>query len=242
MKILLKGQIYRKSNKQVKRYKRISFLPYLKRRITRRLERQFNPAIRQKRRRNLFQRSYFKKFILRRRPRKRFFLRISRRIRKENDEKTLFIRLNNSFRKAELKRMRKTLFRKTHYFLPLSKRSFSYGKLHITNRRRNTFCTYSHGDIENRLKQSVRFKASCGMYYQGPKKITRFSRETVLRNVAFFVGNDRASHLDIFLRGHGRIYKHLLKAFRIEPIYIRYLFITRRRSHGFTRAKKLRRT
>jgi hypothetical protein len=162
---------------------------------------------------------------------------------KNTEESDVFKSLYYVFRKAERKRKRLALFRRSHNFLVLRKRSLNYGRLHITHRRRNTFASYSQGDFEDPFYNRILSKASCGHFYRGIKKPTRHARETVLKTIGSFVGKERTSTLDIFLTsGSGKIYKYLLRAFRIEPVYIRYLLVTRRRSHGFTRARKPRRT
>lgn len=163
---------------------------------------------------------------------------------KHQEEEPLFLRLKKDIRFY----VRKERFKKPRGFIssykPLNKRVFSLGRIYITYRRRNTFITIYQVSFNNKNEdQRVVFKATAGVVgYKGPKKRTRHARECVAKAAGSFLANNQFTSIDILLTsGIGRVYTFFIRNLFQDTIYVRHIYITRRRSHGYTRLKKAKR-
>jgi hypothetical protein len=231
--IFLKKNIYKGKRKNSITLSPSTTIKNQKKKIEHRINRRFITTNVLKKRRNLIQRSYFSRFILRKSQKVRFSFVISQDLSKET---VLLVALKDRFKKQEFKnKIKSTNKHKKLLHRPLSTRNFLIGTLYLKYLRSNFFA--------NLIWQTSSGKASCGEFYRGPKKKTMHAREQVLQKISNIIGQNKLSTLDIKITPFGKVYKHLFRIFfRSTAIYVRYLLTPRKRSHGFTRSVKIRRT
>lgn len=178
-----------------------------------------------------------------------YFYRYIRRKRARIAKKTLYLlkRLSPSYQDEEanfeavLKKIRARKLRKGFSITSRDFRPFCFGTVYITHRRRNTFITiFKHAENG---KQVV-FKNTAGLNgYLGPKRPTKHGRESVAKMASAFLRTNTFTSVDIvFTKSIGRFFTYLIRGLLTYRVYVRHMYITKRRSHGYTRLKKKRRT
>jgi hypothetical protein len=159
-------------------------------------------------------------------------------------ENTIFTNLKQDLKRQEINKMLNTQWSFRSYTIPLSERSFSFGRVYLTYRRRNTFITINK-IVEDYLstKERVVFKSSCGLLeYVGPKRSTFHARVSVAKTASTYLAEQQFTSVDIiFPSGIGRVFTRLIRAMNEQQIHVRYLILTKRKAHGLSRRKKQRR-
>ena len=203
----------------------------------------YTKRIKKKCRKKSYFRKYYRKSgrkhrrykkILRRKtvPRFRFF-----------QEYTTFTKLKESLSRYEFNRMLYAPKKYKDYTAkPLSQRFFSFGRVYLTHRRRNTFAVIKQY-ILNKGERLI-WKISCGTNgYEGPKRKTVYARRETIKEASIITAQFEITTIDlIFPSRIGRIFRHLLRALKENLIYVRYIIVPKRRAHGIVRKKKHRRT
>jgi hypothetical protein len=185
-------------------------------------------------RRNLNKKSYFYRFVLRRYKRvyKRTVGLYLRRPITYQFEAKLFDKLLKNLRK-------KRWFARSFRYKRLTK--FNHGVVYLSHYRRNTFVT-----IFKLIKESKRivFKSTGALNgFPGTKRVTKLGRESVAKAAATFLRRKNFTSVDvIFTKRIGRLFFLMIRGLFSFPIYLRHIYMPKRRSHGFTRRKKIRRT
>jgi ribosomal protein S11 len=183
-------------------------------------------------RRNLIKRSYYYRFILKKD-------KISSKrtlglntVQEFNylEERDAYNGFQEKFRSAKTKK-----FNKERYH------SFTFGNIYIAHRRRNTFISIFK---QSSTGASLAFKASVGLTgFVGPKRSTNHGKERVAKLASSFLKAQKYTGVDlIFTNGIGRWFSFTIRGLFHYPIQLRHMYIPKRRSHGFTRRKKARRT
>ena len=149
----------------------------------------------------------------------------------------------NYFRARHLKSVRRHL--NARLSRPLYKQDFTLGRIFITPRRRNIFITIEEiTNDDGIIKNRVIYQTSGGIIgYQGPKKKTDFIRRLVVNDAVGCMANIGFTTIDIVFKCTTirRRLRYIMKALVALPIYVRYILLGKRRAHGFTRGKKLKR-
>lgn len=123
-------------------------------------------------------------------------------------------------------------------------RTFSFGRVYLTHRRRNTFITITKVfDPLSYSSERIIFKSSCGLLeYTGPKRATYHAKLQVAKAAGIFMGKQELTTVDIIFPSRiGRLFTRIVRALNEHQIYVRYLIVPKRRAHGLTRFKKERR-
>jgi len=178
-----------------------------------------------------------------------YFYRYIRRKRSRIAKKTLNLlkRLSPSYQdevnnfETVLQKMRSWKNRKGFKITSGDFSPFCFGTVYITHRRRNTFITiFKHTEDG---KQVV-FKSTSGLNgFLGPKRPTKHGRESVSKMASAYLKSNMFTSVDIvFTKSIGRFFTYLLRGLLMYHVFVRHMYITKRRSHGFTRLKKVRRT
>lgn len=232
----------------------IKGLSRIKRKIKRKLYKScYTFKRRPKKRRKALKISFFRRYIFVKKRtlyRRTIGLNIYRRLDDEAENKIL-MNLRYDIKRYERKRMLNNhISSKINYKL-LSARYFHFGRVYLTHCRRNTFLTISKIQkrfsrrSKKRLKnrEQVIFKSSCGHQgYIGPKRSTYHARLGVAKAGGNFLAYHEFSSLDIiFPSGVGKIFYRLVKDLCKTHYYVRYFISRKKRSHGHTRKRKLRR-
>jgi len=259
-----------KKHQSVKRFKkrRKTRIARLKRRINRRIRRSFITTKRKRIRRNLLRKSYFYRYILRRHKRvyKRTIGLLLCQPLYYQDELYAFEQLQTKLRLR--RRSRKRIMYKRQRTLQ-TKRAFTFGYCYICYRKRNLFITifklisvqyrqkirlmltskantkaFSRYKLLHRLDKKQVFKCTGALTgYTGPKRTTKLGRESVAKAAVAFLYNNQFTCVDLIFTKHlGRFFSFIIRGLLLYPIFIRHIYISKRRSHGFTRLKKIRRT
>jgi hypothetical protein len=231
--IIFKKQIYKGKLKKLKEKTKVTTIKNQKKKIEKRKENLSLNITSLRKRRNLIQFSYFSRFILRKAQKNRFCFTINKDM---SNESVLLIQLKYRFKKQELQNKIKMAKKKNKFSIKkLSSRNFLIGTLYLKYLRSNFFA--------NLIWKDTSAKSSCGERYRGPKKKTMHAREIVLKKMSDIIGQNKLSTLDIQITPFGKVYRHLCRIFfRSTDIYLRYFLTPRKRSHGFTRPVKIRRT
>jgi len=159
-------------------------------------------------------------------------------------ENTILMRLRRDLKRQEVNKMLNKQWGFKSLFKPLSKRFFSFGRVYLTHRRRNSFITINRVTEDTlNIQERVVFKSSCGLLeYIGPKRSTFHARLSVAKSASSFLAEQQFTSVDIiFPSGIGRVFTRLIRALNEEQIYVRYLIVPKRRAHGLNRKKKIRR-
>lgn len=223
-----------------------NYLIRLKQRVKRIIQRTTDYVVKRRLKRNYHMKSYLKRFILKRTFNKRFFFPIvgpKRPIHTISWEKR-FNKIRYKIRKHERYLRYKFFYKPAPFYKPLSKRKLSFGSVNINLKRRNIFGTvFLKRTSKFRRQDRVIFRSTAGCVgYSGRKKKTRYAREKLCNTIADFMATKRISHIDISFRtGYGRMYRFLVKGIILHPIFVRYILIVKKRSHGFTRRRKAKR-
>jgi|BogFormECP04_OM1_1039644.scaffolds.fasta_scaffold00012_8 hypothetical protein len=151
------------------------------------------------------------------------------------------IKLRHDLSRQERNKMLNTqmIFRSS--FKPLYQRVFSFGRVYLTHRRRNTFITINQiSEYLFRPVERVIFKSSCGLLdYKGPKRGTHYARIAVAKRASNFMAQQQLTSVDlIFPSRISRFFTRILSALNQNQIYVRYMIVPKRRAHGLTRQKK----
>nr|ADZ99050.1 ribosomal protein S11 [Physarum polycephalum] len=249
LKTFVRGRLYRTKIKRRRKYKKPTFIRIakLRRKFKAKIKRSFGikKTKRRKRKRYLSE-SYFRRYIF---PKGRPLYKRTIRFNADlpiyyQEENSILMKLRRDLRRQEVNRMLNKQFKSDIIFTPLSERFFFFGRIYLTHRRRNTFITISTiAEDKLNLDERVFFKSSCGLLeYKGPKRSTLHARLEVAKACGSFVAQAAFSSVDIiFPSGVGRVFTRLVRALVERQIYVRYLIIPKRRSHGLTRKKKVRR-
>jgi len=182
-------------------------------------------------RRNLLKRSYYYRFVLKK--------------HKIIGKRTLGLNTTQEFNYLEERDVYNTFqekFRNTRAKRFDRQQNFTFGKIYIAHRRRNTFITIFK-NLANGTNQ-LAFKASVGLTgFVGPKRSTNHGKERVSKLASSFLKAQKYTSVDlIFTNGIGRWFSFTIRGLFHYPIELRHMYIPKRRSHGFTRRKKARRT
>jgi len=165
------------------------------------------------------------------------------------EESRLLYKLRRGLKRYELNKMLNTPFMLNRkIYTPLSERSFYFGRVYLTLRRRNTFVTINTVNQQmfryyHKTYEHVRYKVSCGLLgYAGPKRRTFHARMEVVKSAASFLGDNNFTSVDmIFPSGIKRFLRRFVRVLCESHLYVRYLICPKMKSHGFTRKKKLKR-
>ena len=161
------------------------------------------------------------------------------------EENTLFIDLKGDMKKQEFFFQLNNRWKKNvNKFTLLSYRAFLFGRVYVSNKRRNTFITITKAiEDSKKLLEKVAYKSSCGLQsFTGPKRKTYHARLSVAEAARDFLAEKEYTSIDIiFSSGKNRILRKLYKILKKKHIAIRYLVAPKRRAHGITRRKKPRR-
>lgn len=158
-------------------------------------------------------------------------------------EYKIFTNLRWNLERYEWKRSLYAPRRRRDYFQkPLSQRFFSFGRVYLTHRRRNTFAVIKQY-ILNKGERLI-WKISCGTNgYEGPKRKTNYARRETIKETSIITAQFGITSIDlIFPARIGRVFTHILRALKENLIYVRYIIVPKRRAHGVVRKKKHRRT
>jgi|ERR1700743_465957 hypothetical protein len=235
----------------------------LRRRVKRRIKKAKNGFLRKPRNKpriNAHRSSFFTRFLMRsrvmhsrRKKRTRFtrlfFFNMSQPVPIRDTfylkEPAWFQRVRSSIRYFERKPFRKYPFRYGRYAKPLYKRQFYMGRILITSRKRNTFMNVE--EIVRRQSRMITrtiYKSSCSLVgYTGIKRKTDQARQEVANDIGFFLGEANLTTIDVIFkrRPKSKNARKFMKKFLPAPICVRNIIFKIRRTHGFTRRKKLKR-
>ena len=204
-----------------------------------------------KRRKKTRKKSYFRKYFWdnRRRYRRYRHRRYKKILRRKTvprfrffQEYRIFTKLRRNLERYEWKRSLYAPKKRKDYQKPLSQRFFSFGRVYLTHRRRNTFAVIKQC-ILNKGERLI-WKISCGTNgYEGPKRKTNYARRETIKETSIITAQLGLTSIDlIFPARIGRVFTHILRALKDNLIYVRYIIVPKRRAHGVVRKKKPRRT
>jgi ribosomal protein S11 len=250
LEAFVRGRLYKTSRKPKKKKKSFTIKGFtrIKNKVNKILANSVNyiPKVIVKKRKEHSRDSYFRRYFYPKgRPLyKRTVLFKANRPVNCQAEETNLIELRPEIKRQEFYKLLNTKWGHYSYYKPLSERTFSFGRIYITYRRRNTFITINklyQRHLSSR--ERVVFKTSCGLIdYKGPKRTTLHAKLEVAKKASAFLTKNHFTSVDIvFCSGIARIFKRVIRALNEKEIYVRYLIISRRRSHGFLRKKKKRR-
>jgi len=213
-------------------------------------------------RRNFFRRTYFSKYILRKRRtyRRTFFLPHGRNVKYKLIDK--FFRIFRE--RARLKNPRYLTLRRKGKLKPIL--PYRLGLITVRRKHRNCFATvhkyldkgmiYDHFKtlkgikkthtklkMQTPFKYEVVFKSTVGQTgFKGPKRKTQLGTKRVGKACSFFLRKNKYTAYDlVFSRDFSKRYIFFTKGLTSTRFWVRRIFIPRRHSHGFTRKKKPRR-
>jgi len=247
-------------NSKRKRKVSSSKLPRLNARIKLKLK---NSAFRIKGgRRNFVRKTYFSKYVLRKRSkyRRTFLLPRGRNVKYKLIDKFFKI-----FReRARLKNPRYLILRRKGKLKPIL--PYRLGLITVRRKHRNFFATihkyldkrmvYDHFEIlkgtkmthtklkmQTPFKYEVVFKSTVGQTgFKGPKRKTQFGTKRVGKACSFFLRKNKYTAYDlVFSRDFSKRYTFFIKGLTSTRLWVRRILIPRRHSHGFTRRNKARR-
>jgi hypothetical protein len=192
-----------------------------------------------KSKRNYLNRTYFGRFVLRKRTRFKRTLRFPPGRFVDFDTET-----QNYRRKVSIARARNPIYKifaKKGRLHPI--RPFTFGLVTAIYRKRN-FCAAVH-TIDPSKTPSTRllFKSSVGLTgYAGPKRGTNLGRQRVGKAISHFLRKTKFSLLDlVFPRRLSRRFSFFFRGLLTKRFWLRRILFSKRRSHGFTRLRKARR-
>lgn len=118
---------------------------------------------------------------------------------------------------------------------------FSYGIVYVTHRRRNTFITIFK--LSPQGNKRILYKTSVGLVgYNGPKRKTMLGKEHVAKIANSFLYRKRFTTVDlVFTTKIGRWFGSLIRCLIPRFLYLRRIYIPRKRSHGYMRLRKQKR-
>jgi ribosomal protein S11 len=182
-------------------------------------------------RRNLLKRSYYYRFILKKNKivsKRTLGLNTTQEFNYQ-EERDVYNVFQEKFRNNKVKRFAR-------------QQNFTFGKIYIAHRRRNTFITIFKSTTND--SNHLVFKASVGLTgFVGPKRSTNHGKERVSKLASSFLKAQKYTSVDlVFTNGIGRWFSFTIRGLFHYPIELRHMYIPKRRSHGFTRRKKARRT
>lgn len=267
LEFIINTPILIKRSKSIKRFKkrRKTNVTKMRRRIYRRIRRSFITKKRRRVRRNLLRKSYFYRYILRRYRRvynRTIGLLLCQPLYYQDEQKA-FEQLQQRLR---MRRPRQRIRYKRQRTLR-TKRIFAYGTVYVSYRKRNLFITvfkmipiqytqkvrlrlssqsntFTRYKLMHRLDKKQVFKCTGALQgYTGPKRNTKLGRESVAKATSAFIFNSQFTCVDLIFNKHiGRLFTFIIRGLFLYPIFLRHIYISKRRSHGFTRLKKIRRT
>jgi hypothetical protein len=217
---------------------------------------------------NAHHKSFFRRFLLRKRGsgkriplhirgrrghrlRRRLFY-VTARIQPVQVRDTLYLKepawfqwVRSSIKFYENKKFRKFPFRYRRHVKRLHNREFYLGRIFVRTCKRNTFIHVEEiVRRQSRMRNRVIYKASCSLVgYKGIKRKTDHARVAVSKNIGFFLGLAGLTTIDIiFVRSLNFWHmRKFMRGFLPAPICVRSIIVKIRRTHGFTRRKKIRR-
>jgi hypothetical protein len=196
--------------------------------LTRKIHRYIKQSVKKKRpRRNLLIKSWFYRYFLK--SKSRFYRR------------TLDIFLTQSTTHREGKPF---YDRKINNLNDLRCKLYNFsfikfGTVYITHLRRNTFVTiFQNKELPTRVFQS----STSHQNYTGTKRKTTLARKSTVLAASSFLRYNNFKCVDIiFTRKSGFYFHYLIRGLLRYRIFVRLIQLSRRRSHGATRRKKIRR-
>jgi len=222
-------------------------VPVLKKKILKKIARSYiKPRPKSSERKKSLGRSYFRRYFF---PRGHVLYKRTvafNPYRKLNYqvENTILMNLSQDLKNQEINKMLNARWLLRSSYKPLSERSFSFGKVYLTHRRRNLFITISTL-FEDSIQTGERviYKGSCGLLaYRGPKRATLHAKTGVLKVASSFLSKKEFTFVDlVFSSGVSRMFLRVLKGLFNYSLYVRYMIIPKRRAHGLSRRKKKRR-
>lgn len=247
---LIRGMPLVKRIQRAKLYKKRKMKKIKKRRKCI-LERKFNKRlIRLTRWRNFLKKSYFKRYALygkrkRKKGLRRKLLAKIVFIRKKRDfdfdfkeEYKIFEKLLKSIKRYEAK----NAWRRRAVTKLLSKRVFKFGKVYITKHKRNLFISIA---FQKRFGGPCQIQKifTCGRTgFLGPKRGTPFAFQQTASLAGRYIASQEVTTIDmIFKTNMKRISRTLIRNLLYDSLYVRTIFIKTRRAHGVCRRKKKRR-